>query len=695
VPRPAFGASVDLAAFAEGRKALTLPAGTAFRSGAFSGNPPQVFELGADATIHPLSNEWKILPVRPSTFGPNDQALSTLLCAPGTVSAKKGDTVLVRIGSTRYVRTVLSVANQPGADGATYTAVKLDDTVTVPADTPVDSVKLLKSTSTASLWTTSDGAFGPLYENEESSSPYATRFDLSSIVPAIRAGQDVIVSGHGSDDWGGEVVKASPTSKEVSASSTVEITDGNGVVTSKVPVPAVYQTVTEIQVEPPIADIITPSDSTDDAAAIAIYYAFSSAGEVTVEALTTLTPDDLLLTSAPVEQPVDGTAPAKFQLEDKNGDGTTVGATLVYPTGEFQLDQGTTWQSTGLVTPVRAFGNIVTATRGESVHAESLGSGDATLTNQSFTLKKSPLTYLSAPTADNPSGVASTLSLYVDGVLWTEVPTFYGQSSDAQVYIVRQNDDAKSTVTFGDGVRGARLATGAAVTAYYRFGAGAAMPPAGLINQLAKPVKNLRAVRNPVAATGGADAEPANELRKYAPRSALLLGRAVSLADLEAAAAAVPGVRVAKADWQWNQDRLRPGAQIYYIGDSGLEATILQRLAAIAEEDTPIDVELATGIPKTLSLQVEIDSRYLDVNVLTAARTALMDPETGLLAPERIGIGQALFRSRIYEFVLSTPGATSVSSITIDGDTMTQWAITPGSGNYFDFENGTLLLNGT
>lgn len=102
---------------------------------------------------------------------------------------------------------------------------------------------------------------------------------------------------------------------------------------------------------------------------------------------------------------------------------------------------------------------MVKASRGETVLAEILGSGDASATNQSFKLKKNPVTYTPSATAGNETGVASTLKVYVGGVRWTEVPTFYDAASDAQIYIVRQNDDGESIVTFGDGVRGSRLLT--------------------------------------------------------------------------------------------------------------------------------------------------------------------------------------------------------------------------------------------
>ena len=46
------------------------------------------------------------------------------------------------------------------------------------------------------------------------------------------------------------------------------------------------------------------------------------------------------------------------------------------------------------------------------------------------------------------------------------------------------------------------------VVATYRFGSGAAAPPAGALTVIANPIPGLRALRNPVAAGGGADPDP-------------------------------------------------------------------------------------------------------------------------------------------------------------------------------------------
>ncbi len=106
-----------------------------------------------------------------------------------------------------------------------------------------------------------------------------------------------------------------------------------------------------------------------------------------------------------------------------------------------------------------------------TIIVEVLGSGDASAANQSFKLKKKPLTYEATPTMYKELWVASTLEVYVNGILWKEVPTFLGIGPSEQIFIIRQNDEGEATITFGDGRQGARLPTGTDnVVANYRYG---------------------------------------------------------------------------------------------------------------------------------------------------------------------------------------------------------------------------------
>ena len=109
-------------------------------------------------------------------------------------------------------------------------------------------------------------------------------------------------------------------------------------------------------------------------------------------------------------------------------------------------------------TTVEVFGNLVDATRGESVIDEVLGSGNASVAFQRFKLKKSPLTYLSDATLD--SGVRPEIEVRVNGVAWTYVETLFGTGPEDEVYTLQQDESAVTSVIFGDGETGARPATG-------------------------------------------------------------------------------------------------------------------------------------------------------------------------------------------------------------------------------------------
>jgi hypothetical protein len=431
------------------------------------------------------------------------------------------------------------------------------------------------------------------------------------------------------------------------------------------------------------------------ASQIVVYYSFFEGGKVISPAKPGIDAGDTgsLILSGPIEAPPGEYEPGSFLLEDKNGDGFAVRGKIDFSTNPSSLNIDSRWQQP-LVSPVHVFGNVVGATRGESVTGEILGSGDASLANQSFVLKKKPLTYITSPTAGNESGVANTLKVVVNGIRWAAAASFYGVSSDAEVYIVRQDDEGNFAVIFGDGERGARLPSGVEnVIADYRFGAGSASPPAGSVTQSAKPVKGVKSVKNPAAAAGGDDKEPAENIRSNAPGSALLLGRAVSIIDMQAAALRVPGVDAVKAEWRWHERKQNPLVQIWYIGEPAVEGKILERLRSISEPTTPFSVECAAGKPSRLVIDMEVDTRYIDIEVINDGQTVLMGEKDGMLLPRNMGIGRPLFRGRIFEAVLSVPGVLAVRDIRLNGASFSSFVKAPGPGKYFDFESGSVELS--
>ncbi|MEE8523057.1 MAG: baseplate J/gp47 family protein, partial [Thermoanaerobaculia bacterium] len=241
-------------------------------------------------------------------------------------------------------------------------------------------------------------------------------------------------------------------------------------------------------------------------------------------------------------------------------------------------------------------------------------------------------------------------------------------------------------VTFGDGVRGSRLPSGVDnVIADYRHGAGAAKPPAGTIQQLARPVKGLRRVVHPVAASGGADADRPKDLRQNAPRASLTLGRAISLADFEALAHEFGGVVQAVATWAWDGARQRAVVKLWFISDGGDIAKALRAfLLGQAAPETPLVAAEAKPLRTRLIIDLVVDERYDSDQVELAVAEALTNADTGILALENIPIGCPLFRSRIFERVLAVEGAVSVRAMTVDGKPAGETIPAP-EGHYRNF----------
>ncbi len=178
---------------------------------------------------------------------------------------------------------------------------------------------------------------------------------------------------------------------------------------------------------------------------------------------------------------------------------------------------------------VSIYANVVKATHGET-RREVLGGGDGSKALQRFSLRQPPLTYVSAA---RPSGVESTLKVFVNDVQWREVETIFGLLPADRRFITRASDDEVTTAEFGNGRQGARLPTGLEnVRAEYRQGIGKkGNVRAEQITLLSSRPLGVKEVVNPLRASGGADKEGRDQARKNVPIALLALDRLVSTQD--------------------------------------------------------------------------------------------------------------------------------------------------------------------
>jgi predicted phage baseplate assembly protein len=322
---------------------------------------------------------------------------------------------------------------------------------------------------------------------------------------------------------------------------------------------------------------------------------------------------------------------------------------------------------------------------------EILGSGDGSIAGQSFKLQKAPVTYLASGT-----GYTSTISLTVNGQPWIEVPGFYGQPADAQVFVTREDSQQNTYVEFGDGVNGSRLPTGTNnVVATYRTGAGADSPPAGKLTLIAQSYPGLQSVLNPVAVSGGSDPDPASLIRQYAPRSVLAFGRAVSVFDYQALAAQASGVTMASATFAWDGANQRAAVTVYVAGEPNVAQSVQTLLSAAGDPNRPVIVVPALALTVALTLTVVVKPG-MDQSVLqTAVISALCDAQTGLFAASRLSIGQAIFDSQIEAACLSVTGVIAISSslFRVNGQTNAGPLHVPSEGAYFSLATNDCQVN--
>ncbi len=278
-------------------------------------------------------------------------------------------------------------------------------------------------------------------------------------------------------------------------------------------------------------------------------------------------------------------------------------------------------------TSVRINANVALATHGEKV-VEDLGSGDARLTHQTFTLKKPPLTFVSAA---NETGRASTLEIRVDNALWSEVPALGQAGPEDPVYVVRQSGDGKTHVCFGDGVTGRRLPTGELnVKAVYRSGIGfVGEVPEEAISQLKTRPLGVRAVVNPSPATGAADPESMDSAKLNAPGTIKTLGRIVSLTDYEDFASAFAGVGKARARELWSgQEKVvhltvapEPDAEL--TESDTLMVNLSDAIERVRDPARPVILQPFQRRFFTLTARLEVDPAYLAEDVALWAQQSL------------------------------------------------------------------------
>jgi hypothetical protein len=304
--------------------------------------------------------------------------------------------------------------------------------------------------------------------------------------------------------------------------------------------------------------------------------------------------------------------------------------------------------------------NVARATHGETVQ-EVLGNGDASARFQKFSLKQPRLTYVSATTA---SGVASTLEVRVNDLLWHEAPTLYGKSRKDHAFIARQDDAGQTHLEFGDGITGARLPSGQMnIRARYRRGIGLeGVLKGGQLSMLLSRPQGLKGVTNPTDTNGAQAPEHLAEARTNAPLTVRTLDRAVSLEDYEDFARAFGGIAKAAATWAWDGRARRlyltvAGPQGAAIpAESDTFRNLVGALQKGGDPFIPLQVMSYRPVLFRVSGNVKIDADFENNKVLIDVNNKLHEA----FSFENRDLGQPVFLSEVIELVQGVAGVIAV-----------------------------------
>jgi predicted phage baseplate assembly protein len=302
-------------------------------------------------------------------------------------------------------------------------------------------------------------------------------------------------------------------------------------------------------------------------------------------------------------------------------------------------------------------------------------------------LSASELTNLDPSTAIPAITLAGTLNNIT--ATWTPLRNLLASGASDTNFVVEVETDNSATLRFGDNTNGKTPDAGTIFTATYRVGNGTAgNVGAESLTNLAAGDARITGCCNPLPASGGADPETADQIRRRAPQAFLTQERAITMPDYEAAAESNSLVRNAVATQRWTGSwytvfiaaEPQPAAQLTGAQTGGTLTAVQQKsVQATVEALRLAGEDLQLGSPQYVSLQIAltvcVDPTYFNLKVQQALMQVLGSGPGGLFDPANFTFGQTIYLSPIYQAARAVPGVNAVTAtaFTMQGVTDTSF----------------------
>ncbi|MGH4024792.1 MAG: putative baseplate assembly protein [Pseudonocardiaceae bacterium] len=274
--------------------------------------------------------------------------------------------------------------------------------------------------------------------------------------------------------------------------------------------------------------------------------------------------------------------------------------------------------------------------------------------------------------AVNPQAALPDVVALTNGTdIWTVRRDLLGSDRFAPEFVVEMEDSGRAYLRFGDGVLGRRPAYVDTFQVTYRVGGGrVGNVGRDALTELADPVPGV-SVRNPMPAYGGADPEPVEQVRQWAPQAFRVQERAVNDADYAALTQRHPHVQRAAATKRWTGswytefvtiDRSR-GAEV----DSKFRVGVAEFLERYRMAGEDVEIDGPIFVPLDIVLTVCVQPGYFRSNVkralleLFSARD-LPDGRRGFFHPDNFTFAQPVYLSQVVAAAMSADGVNWVDT---------------------------------
>jgi hypothetical protein len=244
-------------------------------------------------------------------------------------------------------------------------------------------------------------------------------------------------------------------------------------------------------------------------------------------------------------------------------------------------------------------------------------------------------------------------------------------------FTVEVDNNGSAHLRFGDGFHAAMPKPDSTFEAVYRVGNG----PAGnvgpeALHRVVLPVAGIKTVRNPLPASGGAEPEPLEQVRLYAPQAFRVQERAVTAEDYAEVTERHPEVQKAAATLRWTGSWYTVFDTVDRTGgrrvDESFETELLTFLERFRMAGQDLEVDAPRFVPLEIVFTVCVKPGYYRAQVkadllkiFSSAR--LPDGRLGFFHPDNFTFGQPLYLSQMIARIMDVPGVQWVDAEDVPG----------------------------